>query len=60
MSNFSNQELSETMSVFLSSNCFYVVWRLFRKLRVFGPICIDSFMQIFNQRISPENLWVEF
>jgi hypothetical protein len=34
--------------------------RLSRKLSVFDPICIKSFMLIFDHRISPESLSVEF
>jgi hypothetical protein len=41
-------------------NCFYVFCRLSRKLSIFYPICIKSFMPIFDHRIGPESLFVEF
>jgi hypothetical protein len=34
--------------------------RLSRKLSIFDPICIKSFMLIFDHRISTESLSVEF
>jgi hypothetical protein len=34
--------------------------RLSRKLSIFDPICIKSFMLIFDHRIYPESLSVEF
>jgi hypothetical protein len=41
-------------------NCFYVFCQLSRKLNVFDPICIKSFMPIFDHRIRPDSVSVEF
>jgi hypothetical protein len=40
--------------------CFYTFCRLSRELSIFYSICIKSFMSIFDHRVSPESLSVEF
>jgi hypothetical protein len=40
--------------------CVEIFSRLSRKVSIFDPICIKSFMLIFDHRICPESLSVEF
>jgi hypothetical protein len=53
-------QINKKKSRDLDRNCFYVFCRLSRKLGIFYPICVNSFMFIFDHRISPESLSVEF